>query len=398
MPIAARSGLHPLVASSLALIEAHQHPSGAYPASPAYPVYRYSWLRDGAFIADATSRADRPDSADRFFGWCTRAIEARADRIAELVARAGRGEKVPADQMLPTRYTFDGGDGDEPWWNFQLDGYGTWLWALVAHAARHQRALDPYRQAIESTVDYLVAFGDRPCYDWWEEYAEHRHVATLAAVLTGLRAAVAAGDANGDPLLDSGRRSAAESRIAALDALIAGEGTADGHLTKWLGSTAVDGSLLACLIPFEVVQPRSPIAERTYQQVRDQLLRGGVYRYLGDTFYGGGEWLILTAWLGWYEARTGRTEQAQARLEWIAAQATGEGYLPEQVSGATQRPEYIAEWTERWGPVATPLLWSHAMFVTLALEGRTVSRRGTRTSRINAVVPHAGTERSGAPA
>jgi len=368
VPIAARAGLHPLVASSLALIEAHQHPSGSYPASPVYPVYRYSWLRDGAFIADAMSRAQRPDSAEAFFGWCARTIQARADRIADLVARAARGEDIPAEQMLPTRYTLEGGDGDDPWWDFQLDGYGTWLWAVVSHAARHRRPLDPYRDAVRSTVDYLVAFGDRPCYDWWEEHAEHRHVATVGAVVTGLRAAVAAADANGDPLLDNGRRAAAESRIAALDALIATEGTADGHLTKWLGSTAVDGSLLACLTPFEVVQPHSPIAERTYQQIRDQLLRGGVYRYQGDTFYGGGEWLILTAWLGWYEARTGRTERAQSRLEWIAAQATADGHLPEQVSGATQRPEYIAEWTERWGPVATPLLWSHAMFITLALE------------------------------
>ncbi|SBT46508.1 glycoside hydrolase family 15 protein [Micromonospora narathiwatensis] len=368
MPTAARSDLHTLVESSLTLIEAHQHPSGAYPASPDYPVYRYSWLRDGAFIADAMSRAGRTDSADRFLRWCATVIDARADRIAELVARAAAGDEVPADEMLPTRYTLDGGDGDEPWWNFQLDGYGTWLWVLAAHAARHARPLAPYRSAIRSTVDYLTAFGDRPCYDWWEEHAEHRHVATLGAVLAGLRAAVGARDEHGDPVLDPARARAAAERVTALETLVTGEGVSDGHLTKWLGGTAVDGSLLACLTPFEVVDPRGPVAEHTYHQVRRQLLRGGVYRYLGDTFYGGGEWLILTAWLGWHEARTGRTEEATRRLDWIAAQATPEGHLPEQVSGDTQRPAYIAEWTDRWGPVATPLLWSHAMFVTLALE------------------------------
>ncbi|MFE9204534.1 glycoside hydrolase family 15 protein [Micromonospora sp. NPDC007230] len=368
MPTAARSDLRTLVESSLTLIEAHQHSSGAYPASPDYPVYRYSWLRDGAFIADAMSRAGRADSADRFLRWCATVIDARADRIADLVARSTGGEQIPADEMLPTRYTLDGGDGDEPWWNFQLDGYGTWLWVLATHATRHARPLAVYRPAIESTVDYLVAFGDRPCYDWWEEHATHRHVATIGAVLAGLRAAVGARDEYGDPVLDAARARAAADRVTALEALVSSEGVADGHLTKWLGGTAVDGSLLACLTPFEVVDPRGPVAEHTYDQVRQQLLRGGVYRYLGDTFYGGGEWLILTAWLGWHEARTGRTEEAMRRLDWIAAQATTEGHLPEQVSGNTQRPEYIAEWTDRWGPVATPLLWSHAMFVTLALE------------------------------
>ncbi len=29
---------------------------------------------------------------------------------------------------------------------------------------------------------------------------------------------------------------------------------------------------------------------------------------------------------------------------------------------------FIDEWVERWGPVATPLLWSHAMYITLADE------------------------------
>lgn len=368
MPTAARSDLHPLVESSLTLIEAHQHPSGAYPASPDYPVYQYSWLRDGAFIADAMSRAGRVDSADRFLRWCAGVLDARAGRIAALVDRAARGEQIGADEMLPTRYTLDGGDGDEPWWNFQLDGYGTWLWALVEHAARHSRPLAAYRSAVRSTVDYLVAFGDRACYDWWEEHAEHRHTATLGAVLTGLRAAVAARDEDGEPLLDPARADAARDRVTALDALVTTDGMSGGHLTKWLGGTAVDGSLLSCLTPFGVVDPHGPVAERTYQQVRDQLLRSGVYRYLGDTFYGGGEWLILTAWLGWHEARTGRIDRALRRLDWIAARATAEGHLPEQVSGNAQHPEHIAEWTERWGPVATPLLWSHAMFITLALE------------------------------
>jgi isomaltose glucohydrolase len=132
----------------------------------------------------------------------------------------------------------------------------------------------------------------------------------------------------------------------------------------------VDGSLLACLTCFDTVEPGSPVAERTYAEVRSELLHRGVYRYRGDTFYGGGEWLNLTAWLGWYEALTGRDDEARDRLEWIAAQATPDGYLPEQITGAAQDPSFIPEWTQRWGPVATPLLWSHAMFVTLAIESK----------------------------
>lgn len=368
MPIAARNDLRTLLVSSLVLIESHQHSSGAYPASPDYPVYRYSWLRDGSFIADAMSRAGRVASADRFFGWCAATIDARADRVAGLVVRAARGEEISADEMLPTRYTLTGGEGEEPWWNFQLDGYGTWLWAVAEHAARHGRAVDAYRSAIQSTVDYLVAFGEHPCYDWWEEHQEHRHVSTLAAVSAGLQAALRLATADGGPVLTAERAARASARVASIEALVAQQGTADGHLTKWLGGQAVDGSLLACLTPYAIVDPAGAVAERTYGRICADLLRGGVYRYLGDTFYGGGEWLNLTAWLGWHEARTGRQEQALRRLEWVAAQATAEGHLPEQVSGGVQDPERVDEWIRRWGPVATPLLWSHAMFVTLAVE------------------------------
>jgi GH15 family glucan-1,4-alpha-glucosidase len=357
-----------LVESSVALIEGHQHPSGAYPASPSYPVYRYSWLRDGSFIADAMSRAGRPDGADSFHRWCADVVGRRRDLIARLVERSRSGEPVPEADLLPTRYTLDGEDGTDHWWNFQLDGYGTWLWALATHTRRHGRLLDSYLGAVESTVDYLVEFGVRPCYDWWEEHVEQRHTSTLSAVAAGLNAAVAMTDSNGRPLLDSGRRGRAEASAGDLTRLLLDDAARAGHLTKWLGSDAVDGSLLASLTAFGTVDAGRPLAERTYAAICDRLVPGGVYRYLGDTFYGGGEWVILTAWLGWYEALTGRTDAARSRLSWIADRATPEGLLPEQVSDAAQRKDFIDEWIQRWGPVATPLLWSHAMFVTLAVE------------------------------
>ena len=44
--------LQDLARHSVAVIRAGEAPSGAYIASPTFSVYRYSWLRDGAFIAD----------------------------------------------------------------------------------------------------------------------------------------------------------------------------------------------------------------------------------------------------------------------------------------------------------------------------------------------------------
>ena len=43
-----------------------------------------------------------------------------------------------------------------------------------------------------------------------------------------------------------------------------------------------------------------------------------------------------------------------------------DGNLPEQVTDHSWDPSYIPVWEERWGRVAQPLLWSHAMYLTLA--------------------------------
>ena len=45
-----------LALHSLAVIRAGQDAGGAYLAAPTFPTYRFSWFRDGAFIADAMSR------------------------------------------------------------------------------------------------------------------------------------------------------------------------------------------------------------------------------------------------------------------------------------------------------------------------------------------------------
>ncbi|MDQ3826303.1 MAG: glycoside hydrolase family 15, partial [Actinomycetota bacterium] len=44
---------------------------------------------------------------------------------------------------------------------------------------------------------------------------------------------------------------------------------------------------------------------------------------------------------------------------------TAEGHLPDQITEHPQAPDMVAPWVMRWGPVATPLLWSHAMHLVL---------------------------------
>ncbi|GAA4532777.1 glycoside hydrolase family 15 protein [Nonomuraea ferruginea] len=358
-----------LVSHSLDLIRRLQAPTGAYPASPTFSAYRgYSWLRDGAFIAEGVSRHGDASGADAFHAWCARVVGDRAGQVDALVSRAARGETVSPAEMLPTRFTLEGADGTEEWWDFQLDGYGTWLWALLEHARRHGRTVAGTDKGVRAAARYLTAFWHLPCYDWWEEHLDRRHVATLGSVHAGLRAAIGLG------VLSRPETEAAEGAVAGIAALVAAEGVTrpvDGrpHLTKWLGTDAVDASLLACVTPFGLYGADDPVGAGTVAEVERRLARdGGVYRYLDDTFYGGGRWVLLAGFLGWNHARAGRSGEARRYLRWMEAQATPAGDLPEQVSDLLLDPGRRQEWLDRWGPVATPLLWSHGMYLILADE------------------------------
>ena len=362
-----RAALAAIAEQGRALILSLQDAEGAYPASPTFSAYRgFAWLRDGAFIADGMSAAGEVDSATAFFDWCDRVLTARAVQVERIVAAQASGAPLADDEMMPARFALDGsaGSADDPeWWDFQLDGYGLWMWAALAHARRHGLDAARWRRGIELTVDYLVSSWRRPCYDWWEMYIEEIHVSTLGSIAAGLR------DAAREPFLDRARADAAGATVEAIAELIRNEGTRDGHLVKWVGSDQVDASLAALVGLLRVVEPSSPLGLATIAELDRQLaVDGGVHRFLTDTFYGGGQWPLLSCLLGLAHTAAADEERALVLLRWAAATVRPSGSMPEQVTHHLLDPSYVAEWEERWGPSADPLLWSSAMFLRLAVE------------------------------
>lgn len=349
---------HDLVARrSVEVLKKGQAGSGAFVASPAFPVYRYAWLRDGAFCAHALDRVGESDSAAAFHAWVARSVEAQRPLIESAIARIGAGEPPPAEEMPPARYMLDGSleqPQEEPWPNFQIDGYGMWLWALAEHLQGGAR--DGWRSAVELIARYLRATWALRSFSCWEELDGGEHASSLGAAIAGLDAAAR--------LLDASEWAEEAARVR--EALL-GRFVSDGRITRGPGDSRVDGSLLWLGVPFAVLSPDDPRLEATVSAIRRDLCRpgGGVYRYLGDTYYGGGEWILLACSLGWYEARRGNLQAVEAVREWVHAQARANGDLPEQVSVHAQAPEMVAPWVQRWGPVASPLLWSHAMYLIM---------------------------------
>jgi GH15 family glucan-1,4-alpha-glucosidase len=364
-----------LTERSIEIIESNQDQSGAYLASPNFEEYRYCWLRDGSFIGYAMLRTGRPDSTEAFLKWASEAI-ATAHIDWSLLERAGaEGAPVPPNAHLPTRFGLDGTPVGDEWPNFQIDGYGDWLWLLLEWVQMNEaRRVSGGRgtwetpgkanvpewaePAVRKTVRYLSQTWWLPNYDAWEEHGDRRHPATLACVYGGLAAAARLGRA--DPrLAERVRRYTIE------------HGVLNGTFVKSFGEIGVDASLLWTGVPFQLVNPEHSVMTRTVDEIeRTLLVDGGLRRYAADTYYGGGRWILLTAWLGWYYASVGRLVEAESCARWIEAQASAEGYLPEQVLDQVRDQAKLRTWRERWGEVAEPLLWSHAMYLVLVQELR----------------------------
>jgi len=330
----------------------NQHPSGAIVASPDFAEYGYCWLRDGSFIAYALDRAGEPGAAEAFHEWSAAAIEGIAPAISAAIARRSAGEPVDPSRMPPARFALSGRPVADDWPNFQVDGYGTWLWSLHQHLCKHGGGDLPSRlvRPVEHAARYVAEFAMSPCYDVWEESGGSVHTATLGCTYAGLRAAASM---LGDTAL--------AERSEAVYAALVDQAQRLGYFAKSDHDQQVDGAL--------VVAPDAPAFVETVRRiVSDLALDGGIRRYPTDIYYGGGAWPVLTASLGSYYVASGNLEAARRCQDWVARRIDGEGRLPEQVGGDSRDPEHYHEWVARWGPSAADLVWSHAMYVVLATE------------------------------
>ncbi|HET7146376.1 MAG TPA: glycoside hydrolase family 15 protein [Gaiellaceae bacterium] len=259
---------------SVDVILAGQAPSGGYTASPTFSQYRdYCWFRDGAFIAEAMSRAGQPESAERFFDWC-----------AGIVRASPHG---PWD----SRYRLDGTHDPTSWWpHRQLDGLGLWVWAMRNHVARHD-VRSRWDDAADATVAFLEAHWPEPCHDWWEERSGV-HAVTLGCIWAAV---------GGDAIASAARERCRGERVDGSHAFLVVVGLA---------------------------------GEDVLERVETAL---GYHRHADDEYYGGGEWPVLAGLTGWARTVCGREAdtqlawiESQANADGALPEQVGELLRPER--------------------------------------------------------------------
>ncbi|WP_264852259.1 glycoside hydrolase family 15 protein [Clostridium omnivorum] len=335
----------------------NQHSSGSYVASPNFSTYNYCWLRDGSFTAYSMDLYGEFNSSIKFFNWANVLIEKQQDKLKKILDMKKRGDILLNDDYLPTWFMLDGNNCDEEWPNFQLDGYGEWLWALSQHLklAENDNDIAKYKKSIDVATEYLCCFWNYPCFNCWQEDGEKIHTSTLAAIYGGLNSI-------NEYLNDS----YIESTLKDIKQYVLDNCIEDNRLKKCTDLNSTDANLLWAATPFKLFKVNDLIIKNTVNIIEKELVHeGGVHRYPEDTYYGGGEWTILSAWLGLYYCEINEVEKAGKMLRWIESKANINGELAEQVLDNVNDDYYINKWESLWGEVASPLLWSHAMYLIL---------------------------------
>jgi GH15 family glucan-1,4-alpha-glucosidase len=357
-------------ARSRAVILENQMPGGGYLACPTMPDYQFSWFRDGAYIAYAMtvdgqrgglsyagSMAAQTESARAFHDWCANVVNSRAEALEQCIERAAQGKPVVLTDTLNARYRANGDVGPDGWPEFQLDGPGTWLWSLGQYVDRTHTMPLPlaWERAIALTARYLAAVWQTPCHDCWEEQGDDLHISTLGAIYGGLQAA--------QRLVPS--LNLATTAQAIREFVLSRGLTPGGELAKSVGLDMVDANLIGVAVPHGLLRPGDAVMQRTIARIERDLHApaSGLHRHLNDVYYGGGVWVLLALWLAWYYSEAGDKARASELVTWAESQADAEGNLPEQVHSVMLAPRFYDEWVRQRGPIAQPLLWSHAKYL-----------------------------------
>ncbi|TAL27459.1 MAG: glycoside hydrolase family 15 protein [Nitrospirae bacterium] len=343
--------------------------------------YSYMWPRDGALTAYALDMAGYHGLTRQFFDFCLEIISKGKESVGYFL------HKYNPDGSL--------GSSWHPWISdnkkllpIQEDGTALILWALWSHFDKFRDiefAVKQYENLVIRCGDFLASYRDGrtglplPSYDLWEE-KWGIHTFTVSAVYAGLKAAENFTNFFGDV-----KRSKIYNKAAGEIKEAMGKYLYSKEHERFLKTiipegdnsfkpdNAIDASIYAPFY-FGAFEAMDEKVVNTMNAVKEQLWVktsvGGIARYPGDSYHRvtediqnvpGNPWFICTLWLAqWYIAKAKSMEELNEAipiLEWVASRALPSGVLAEQVHPFTNQPLSVS-----------PLTWSHAAFVTAALE------------------------------
>ncbi len=341
--------------------------------------YSYMWPRDAAFIVNTLDFAGFTEVTKPFFLFCKEVLH--EDGYLH--------HRFRSDQSLGS--TWHSTTSQQEWMKdrmlqlpIQEDETASVIFALWNHyqATKDLEFIELlYKPLIEKAADFLVRFRHKPTglplpsYDLWEEKIGVSTY-TCAAVYGGLIAA-----ARFCELLDKRdhmrlyKNVADEIKAATIEHLFSKKLDSFvriatyGENGEMIQEEVVDSSSLFGLWYFGMLPQDHPLFEKTQIQVIQRLKNpaatAGIIRYEHDNYFKdtnlSNPWFITTMWEAQRLLRKDKvTEQdlasVEQTLDWVLKYAYPSGVLAEQLNPHNGESRS-----------ATPLVWSHSVFVETIL-------------------------------
>ena len=343
------------------LIQSLQDAGGRLPREP--DVLGLPRLQPGSATARSSptgcrlrARSPRPSA---FFDWCAACVEPRGGQRRPHRRAAARRRRSPTprccrrDSPSTARGSARRPSGGTSSSTATAPGCGRWRARARGTGSMPAR----WRRGIELTSTTWCRRGSDPATTGGRSTSKHGHVSTLGSIAAGLRdaarepssttAALGVGSGHG------GRHRRVRPRR---------DGIRDGHLIKWVGSDEVDASLAALVGLLGVIDADEPAGPRDDRRARPAA-RGRRRRRTASsptpsTAAASGRCCQLHARPR--PRRGGGPRCARSRLLRLGrgAPSARPARCRSRSPTTCSHPSFVAEWEERWGRSADPLLWS----------------------------------------